>query len=173
MFFHQCRVGKNFADGPGGVDLTAVQHEDPITEIDSEVEVVRRDNLAARKLSENFDQSSPRSRVEIRKRFVENQNVRMAGEHSRKADALALTETQLQRAAVLVLSQPDTCQAVRDSRKYFLPTEPQIQRTKRNVFPHRRTEELIVGILKHKSDPLPNRLNVLSPERLPGDCDEC
>lgn len=71
MTFHQSRVAEDVGGRTGGTKLAAVEQQHSVTEIDDDVEIVRRDDLAAGELFEDSDQRAACSRIETAKRFVE------------------------------------------------------------------------------------------------------
>ena len=127
-----------------------------MAEIDHNVEVMRRDDLAAWKLLEDADQRTTRSRIETAEGLVERKQARLTREDSGKADALPLAEAQSQCAAWFVAGESDGGEAVAHALSRFFVGQAEIERAEGDVLEDGRAEELIVGVLKEKADSATN-----------------
>ena len=150
--FHQRRVAEDVGGRASRAKLSAVEQQHSVTEIDDDVEVVRRDDLAAGELFEDRDQRAACSWVETAEGFVERQHARLTRENSGETDALTLAEAQSQRAARFVAGESNGGEAVAHALSRFVVREAEIQWAEGDVLEDGRAEELIVGVLKEEPD---------------------
>ena len=91
--------------------------------------------------------------VEVGRGLVEHEYGRIAGEHASKADALALAEAQVMRRTIGQRPQVDAFQAIECDPPCLGRGLSQVERSERDILDDRVAKKLVVGILKHQSDP--------------------
>lgn len=162
---HEALVGQYLPSRPVGAEASLVEYDHARAQIENQFEIVAGDNLGRGALFQNFDQPAPRAGVEIARRFVKRQEIGFAGQYAGQRDAAAFAEAQFARRPVFEASQPYGSQRLAHPASHLVLREPQIERPKRHILEHRRTEELIVRILKQKPHDPPNLAEVRSDDR--------
>ena len=152
----RCGLASTLCGGPSAWIRPPSKHQHPPAMLDDEIQIVRGDDLTARKLAQIRQQPPPGPRVEIARRLIEGQNRRPAGEQSRQTYPLAFAHAQPHRATLLKPGKAHGVQAFRNPPADFLGRQSQIQRTEGDILGHRGAEQLIVRILKQKRHVPPN-----------------
>ena len=148
---HDRGVRKHTINRTVRLKFARVQNQHALAQIQNEIQIVRGDDLRARKLAKNLQQLPACSRIQVAGRFIQDQQGRLTGEYARQANAFSFAGTQLRRIARTVLGQSDRDQAAIDPGEDFRSRQSQIQRTECDIVANTRTKQLIVGILKQKS----------------------
>ena len=172
MAVHQRLVAENVGREATRTKLSTIEQQHSMTQIDDDVEVVRRDDLAAGKLLEDRDQRATCARIETAERFVEREDTWLTREDAGETNSLPLTEAESQRAARFESRKTNGGEAVTHSLSRFVFGETEIEGTKSDVLEDRRAEELVVGVLKQKADSAADLGNGLSSNRQVVDRDD-
>ncbi|TXT23000.1 MAG: hypothetical protein FD138_3337 [Planctomycetota bacterium] len=153
---HERGVAEDVVSRATRAELAAVEQQNSVAEIDDDIEIVRRDDLAAGELLEDRDQRAARPRIETAEGFVERQHARLAREDSGEANSFAFAEAQPQRTARFVAGESNGGEAVAHAPPRFIFGQAEIEWAKRDVLKDRRAKELVVGVLKQKAAPPTN-----------------
>lgn len=167
----QVGVGEDLVDRAVGDDDTAVHHDRPLAQLGRIGQVVGDDQHRGLQPGQRLGQLPARDRVEIGRRFVENENVGLAGQHGGQRGAPALPGGQMRRAAVGVVGQRHRVQRPGHAGGQRVTAHTEIGRAERDVLRDGRHEQLVVGVLEHQPDPSADVLNRLAVQRDTADLD--
>jgi hypothetical protein len=161
MSKHQRLVVQQLHRRPVRHDAPAVQHDRPRTHLDRQLQVVRRNQFRRRNLAQHGLELAAPARVQIARRFVQDQHRRFAREHARQADPAFFPVAKMVRRAVAEIGKPCLRQRQADALPDLGFVESQLFRAERHVLLHRRAEKLVVGVLEQQPHPPPDRFQIL------------
>ena len=94
----------------------------------------------------------PPLRVKPRRRFVQNQHLRLHRQNARNRHAAFLPAGKVKRRLVIkLLRHPDAAQRLKRPQARFVFGKPLVDRAKAHVVKNRRFKQLVLRILKHQA----------------------
>lgn len=154
MAVHHQFVGENLRWYSLGLNAAFIEQNDSVAQVEHQIEIVRGNDDSDRQRSQDREQLTPGTRIEIARWLVQYEHFRLTGEDPSEGYPLPFAVAEMSRIEISHEWQADGRQAPGNTpfRLYGVTTEQ--LRTKRHVFGDRRGKELIVGILKDETDVL-------------------
>lgn len=129
-----------------------IKHNYSRAKLHHELQIMRGNELCDGQIAQNAEHISPAARVEIAGGFIQRQNLRVTRQKSRQTNSPLLASAKSLWGALLKTGQSNHFQSVSHFRSDFVRIQPELLRSKGNVFAYGGTEELVVSILKQQSD---------------------
>ncbi len=126
---------------------------------------MRRNQFGRGNLPQQRLEFPPPARVEVARRFVQNEYRRLARQHARQTNAALLAMAQMMRGAPAKTGQPDLRQRLLDTHCDFNITETELLRAEGHVFLNGRAKKLVIRVLKHQTDLSANGFKVFRRDR--------
>lgn len=169
MAFDEGLIPEDVARVTVGLNAALIEDDDAGAEFEDEFEVVCGDELSGGFAGEYLDEAAAGAEVEIAGGFVEDEKFGAAGENSCEGDAFAFAKTELLGVAAFKSGEADGVEGFEDTGADFPLIEAEIEGAEGNVFHDSGAKELVVRVLKEKSDTAADFLKVTGNDGESGD----
>lgn len=149
---HQSFIGQQFARAAVGDHLAMIKNDRPAAKFHGKLEVVGGDELGGRNSTKQCLEFAAATRVEIARRFVEDEQLRFASKHSGETGAAFFAVAQMMCGALVKTGQADLGQRALDPIGNGRFVHAKLSWAEAHVLSDRRAKKLVIRVLKNDAD---------------------
>ena len=154
---HQLVVGEHVAGRAVGDHDPVAEHDRARAQLERVGQVVGDHQHRHVERAQDVGELAARGGVEVGRRLVEHQDLRLHRQHGGDRDPAALAEGQVVRRPVGEVGHADPVERVhRPGASSSAPAHAEVGRPERDVLADGRHEQLVVGVLEDDADPAPD-----------------